>query len=56
LNYPAKGGGLNTPQLVAKIIFQSALWGFIPVIYTYDNYNMSMKFLVNVFISIVKLY
>jgi hypothetical protein len=31
-NNPAKGGGLNTPQLAAKISFQSLFWGFRPMI------------------------
>ncbi|MGD0022609.1 MAG: hypothetical protein ABSC54_09940, partial [Smithellaceae bacterium] len=31
-NNPAKGRGLNTPQLAAEISFQRLLWGFIPVI------------------------
>jgi hypothetical protein len=31
-NNPAKGGGLNTPQLAAEISFQRLLWGFISVI------------------------
>jgi len=31
-NNPAKGGGLNTPQLGAEISFQRLLWGFLPVI------------------------
>jgi hypothetical protein len=31
LNYPAKGGGLNTPQLAAEVFPKLAL-GFIPMI------------------------
>jgi hypothetical protein len=31
LNYPAKGGGYNTPQLAAELFPKLAL-GFIPVI------------------------